>query len=238
MSTCEYLQWVHLQTILNFLIVNMTDRVLSIAVANPTSKCIVLHTGANDIVKRQSEMLKRDFDNLLNTVSSLNAEVFISGHLPPVRGRAESFSRLLTLNTWLSTACDAHSVHFIGNFNFFWDRHLFQGDGLHLNRSGVKLCTSNLSFFLCHTVPSAKVKIQEESKQKEDTSKHGEPTLPLQDVSLTSCERRQDKEEKDATLAPLFVRIHSPKPPEPCPVHHLLWVTSSPLPPCWSSLSR
>uniref|UniRef100_A0A3Q3RT53 Endonuclease/exonuclease/phosphatase domain-containing protein n=1 Tax=Mastacembelus armatus TaxID=205130 RepID=A0A3Q3RT53_9TELE len=75
-------------------------------------------------------------------VRSLNAEVFISGPLPPVRGGTEKFSRLLALNTWLSTACDVHSIHFIDNFNHFWDRrHLFKGDRLSLNKSGVKHVT-------------------------------------------------------------------------------------------------
>uniref|UniRef100_A0A7N8X2I0 Uncharacterized protein n=1 Tax=Mastacembelus armatus TaxID=205130 RepID=A0A7N8X2I0_9TELE len=70
---------------------------------------------------------------------------------PRTRG-TEKFSRLLALNTWLSTACDVYSVHFIDNFNHFWDRsHLFKGDGLSLNKSGVKAFTSNLFFFLRHT---------------------------------------------------------------------------------------
>ena len=91
---------------------------------------ILVHTGAND-VEKQSETLKRDFSELLNTVSSLNAEVFISGPLPPVRGGDERFSRLLALNKWLSAACNVQSVHFIDNFNFFWDhRHFFKADGI------------------------------------------------------------------------------------------------------------
>ena len=101
------------------MVCDMTDRVLSIVEANPTVERIVLHTGANDIVKRQSESLKGDFNNLLNTVSSVKAEVFISGPLPPVRRGVERFSRLLALSTWLSAACQVHSVHFIDNFSFF-----------------------------------------------------------------------------------------------------------------------
>uniref|UniRef100_A0A3Q3SCN1 SGNH hydrolase-type esterase domain-containing protein n=1 Tax=Mastacembelus armatus TaxID=205130 RepID=A0A3Q3SCN1_9TELE len=127
-----------------------TDKILSIVAENPTVKNLVLHTGANDIVKQQSEILKKDFNNLLNTVRSLNAEVFISGPLPPVRGGTEKFSRLLALNTWLSTACDVHSVHFIDNFNHFWDRrHLFKGDGLSLNKSGVVVTDVALSDHYC-----------------------------------------------------------------------------------------
>lgn len=75
--------------------------------------------GSNDVVKQQSKVLKQDFIDLFNTVSCLNTEVFISGPLPRIRGGVERISRLLNQNTWLSTACIIHSVHFIENFNFF-----------------------------------------------------------------------------------------------------------------------
>uniref|UniRef100_A0AAZ1XBF5 Uncharacterized protein n=1 Tax=Oreochromis aureus TaxID=47969 RepID=A0AAZ1XBF5_OREAU len=77
--------------------------------------------GSNDVSKQQSEVLKRDFTGLLNTVNSLNAAVFISGPVPPVRGGDERFSRLFALNKWLISACTDHSVHFINNFNIFWE---------------------------------------------------------------------------------------------------------------------
>ncbi len=86
--------------------------------------------------------------------SDLADLVFISGPLPPVRRGVERFSRLLAPNTWLSTACTVHSVHFIDNFNFFWDcRHLFKADGCGLYKSGVKLFTSNIIYFLHHPSP-------------------------------------------------------------------------------------
>ena len=95
----------------------------------------------------------------------------------------ERFSRLFALNTWLSTACTDHSVNFIDNFNFFWDRrHLFKANGVCLNKSGVKLFISNIFNCLRHqSVPSAKDKQQEESKQEKDTTHHSEN---LENVSL------------------------------------------------------
>ncbi|XP_037636978.1 uncharacterized protein LOC119494862 [Sebastes umbrosus] len=151
---------------------DLAERILDIVTAHPNVKNVVLHIGSNDVVKQQSEVLKRDFTGLLNTVSSVNAQVFISGPLPPIRRGVERFSRLLGLNTWLSTACKSHSVHFIDNFNFFWDRrHLFKADGLCLNKSGAKLFNSNLFYFLRHSsVPSAKDARQEESPLEEDTT--------------------------------------------------------------------
>uniref|UniRef100_A0A8C2ZPZ6 OSK domain-containing protein n=1 Tax=Cyclopterus lumpus TaxID=8103 RepID=A0A8C2ZPZ6_CYCLU len=128
----------------NDMVSDLEEKILEIAAAHTTVKNIILHIGSNDVVKQESEMLKQDFKNLLNTVSSLNAEVFISGPLPPIRRGPERFTRLLALNTWLSTACPDHSVHFIDNFNIFWNRkQLFKTDGLCLNKAGVKLFTSN-----------------------------------------------------------------------------------------------
>uniref|UniRef100_A0A667WYM3 SGNH hydrolase-type esterase domain-containing protein n=1 Tax=Myripristis murdjan TaxID=586833 RepID=A0A667WYM3_9TELE len=133
----------------NDMVSDMTERVLHIVAGHPNVKNVIVHIGTNDVVKQQSEVLKRDFGDLLNTVSSLSAKVLISGPLPPVRKGVERFSRLLALNTWLATACTVHSLHFIDNFNFFWDRrHLFKADGLFLNKSGVKLFISNLFYFL------------------------------------------------------------------------------------------
>ncbi|XP_071062166.1 uncharacterized protein [Pseudochaenichthys georgianus] len=156
--------------------VDLAEKILHIGAEHQTVKNVVLHIGTNDVVKQQSEVLKEDFKRLLETASSLNAEVFISGPLPPVRRGVERFSRLFALNTWLSTACTDHSVHFIDNFNFFWDRrHLFKANGVCLNKSGVKLFISNIFNCLRHqSVPSAKDKQQEESKQEKDTTHRSE----------------------------------------------------------------
>uniref|UniRef100_A0AAX7SHC5 SGNH hydrolase-type esterase domain-containing protein n=1 Tax=Astatotilapia calliptera TaxID=8154 RepID=A0AAX7SHC5_ASTCA len=89
----------------NDMVNNLKERILQIADEYPTVTNIVLHTGSNDVSKQQSEVLKRDFTGLLNTVNSLNAAVFISGPVPPVRGGDERFSRLFALNKWLISAC-------------------------------------------------------------------------------------------------------------------------------------
>lgn len=63
--------------------------------------------------KQQSEVLKLDFTQLLNTVSLLKADVFISGPVPLVERGEKSFSRFLALKKWLSSAYTVHSLHFI-----------------------------------------------------------------------------------------------------------------------------
>uniref|UniRef100_A0AAQ4NT99 SGNH hydrolase-type esterase domain-containing protein n=1 Tax=Gasterosteus aculeatus aculeatus TaxID=481459 RepID=A0AAQ4NT99_GASAC len=117
---------------------DLEERILEIVAEHPTVKNLILHIGSNDIEKQQSEKLKEHFDNLLETVSSVNAEVFISGPLPPTGRGAERFSRLFWLNKWLLTACAVRSMHCINNFSFFSDRrHLFKTNGLCLNKMGA-----------------------------------------------------------------------------------------------------
>ncbi|KAK0148179.1 Plexin-A1 [Merluccius polli] len=122
----------------NDMVSDISEKILEITAEHPTVKSLVIHTGALDVVKQQSEVLKRDFNDLLNKVRCLNTEVFISGPLPTVRRGDERFSRLLMLNRWLKDTCAAQSVNFIDNFNMFWERRrLFEADGFCLNKSGV-----------------------------------------------------------------------------------------------------
>ncbi|KAK0141103.1 Transmembrane protein 18 [Merluccius polli] len=127
----------------NDMVSDISEKILEITAEHPTVKSLVIHTGALDVVKQQSEVLKQDFNDLPNKVRCLNTEVFISGPLPTVRRGDERFSRLLMLNRWLKDTCAAQSVNFIDNFNIFWERrHLFEADGFCLNKS-----FSNFQYF-------------------------------------------------------------------------------------------
>ncbi|KAK0150005.1 hypothetical protein N1851_009239 [Merluccius polli] len=97
----------------NDMVSDISEKILEITAEHPTVKSVVIHTGALDVVKQQSEVLKRDFNDMLNKVRCLNTEVFISGPLPTVRRGDERFSRLLMLNRWLKDTCAAQSVNFI-----------------------------------------------------------------------------------------------------------------------------
>uniref|UniRef100_A0A3Q2EBE6 SGNH hydrolase-type esterase domain-containing protein n=1 Tax=Cyprinodon variegatus TaxID=28743 RepID=A0A3Q2EBE6_CYPVA len=117
---------------------DIQERFLKTLAGYPTVRNIVLHTGLNDVSKQQSEALNRDFTELIKTVRSLDAAVFISGPVPTIRGGDLRFSRLLALNDWLLSACANNNLHFINNFRIFWEqRHLFRANDLNLNRSGV-----------------------------------------------------------------------------------------------------
>uniref|UniRef100_A0A8C5GPA4 SGNH hydrolase-type esterase domain-containing protein n=1 Tax=Gouania willdenowi TaxID=441366 RepID=A0A8C5GPA4_GOUWI len=88
----------------------------------PHLKNVVIHFGLNDLAKEESEVLKQDFTHLLKTVSCLQPKVFISGPIPPVRKGDLKFSRIYSLNNFLSSACAALSLNFIENFPIFWER--------------------------------------------------------------------------------------------------------------------
>ena len=127
---------------------DMNDRILDLVDSHPTVKTLILQIGTNDT--EGSEIIKEHFTALFSTLSSLDVNLCILGPLPQTRGSDERFSRLSGLNKWLSTTCANESVHFIDNFNFFWDRrHLFAANGIHLNKKGVKLYISNIFYSLC-----------------------------------------------------------------------------------------
>ena len=133
-------------------------------------KSLIIHTGALDVVKQQSEVLKQDFNDLLNKVRCLNTEVFISGPLPTVWRGDERISRLLMLNRWLKDTCAAQSVNFIDNFNIFWERrHLFEADGFCLNKSGVQLLS--LTHFLFFASVTSSPCQGQEARQSKTTDK-------------------------------------------------------------------
>ncbi|KAK0155249.1 hypothetical protein N1851_002412 [Merluccius polli] len=50
----------------NDMVSDISEKILEITAEHPTVKSVVIHTGALDVVKQQSEVLKRDFNDLLN----------------------------------------------------------------------------------------------------------------------------------------------------------------------------
>uniref|UniRef100_A0A3Q1HTF2 Uncharacterized protein n=1 Tax=Acanthochromis polyacanthus TaxID=80966 RepID=A0A3Q1HTF2_9TELE len=67
---------------------------------HPTVTTVVNHVGTNDVS---------------------NVKSFMSGPLPTLGRGIRRFSRLLSLHTWLSTACRNYGIAFIDNFNLLWE---------------------------------------------------------------------------------------------------------------------
>ncbi|KAL7382429.1 hypothetical protein ABVT39_022101 [Epinephelus coioides] len=125
-------------------VAEITERIPGILKSHPQADRLIIHAATNDIPKQQSELLKQDFTHLFNLVKQSQLSVFISVPTP-------TCGRLLSVNTWLSSASSSHNVGFIDNFDVFWERrHLFGADGLHLNKSGCRLLSTNLAYSAQH----------------------------------------------------------------------------------------
>ncbi len=73
----------------------------NILMKHKTANRVIIHVGKNDNRKEQSELLKKDFSELFETLKRLEVQSFISGPLPA--SGTNMFSRLLGLNTWLGS---------------------------------------------------------------------------------------------------------------------------------------
>ena len=121
----------------------------------PHVKKVVVHVGTNDTANQQSELLKRDFIHLFNSLKVCGKQVFISGPIPPLGRGVGRFSRVLSLHTWLQSECCSHNLMFIDNFNLFWERSsFFSRDGLHPSVLGARKLSANI-FHSVHIAPCA-----------------------------------------------------------------------------------
>ena len=153
---------------------------------------IIIHAGSFDILHKKtgSEILKRHFTQLLNALNR-HQDVSISGPIACFRRGQEAFSRLLSFNTWLASACFAHKRRFIDNFNVFWncaDR--FQADGLHPNRRGSRLLTANIRHALLITSNSEN-KLQTSSCKDTGPAQSLPPTLNSTVIELLTASHHE-----------------------------------------------
>ncbi|KAG9260322.1 hypothetical protein AMEX_G26567 [Astyanax mexicanus] len=108
---------------------------------------IIIHVGCNDIRNQSTELLKKDFTRLLSSIQDCGKSVFISGPIPSLGRGSGHFSRLLNLHTWLQNTCLSQDLHFLDNFNLFWNRPSFyRFDGIHPNRLGAQILGHNMFY--------------------------------------------------------------------------------------------
>lgn len=75
--------------------------------------------------------------------------VFISGPIPTLGTGAFCFSCILSLNSWVQSACRSHNVDFIDNFNLSWNcASRFKRHGIHPNKQASPKLWANIQ----HTV--------------------------------------------------------------------------------------
>uniref|UniRef100_A0A1A8I174 SGNH hydrolase-type esterase domain-containing protein n=1 Tax=Nothobranchius kuhntae TaxID=321403 RepID=A0A1A8I174_NOTKU len=126
----------------------LLDKLPGLLYSIPASvKRVIIHVGSNDVTRRESVITQQHFNHLFDILKSSGMSVSISGPIPTVSHGHGRFSRLLSLHSWLQSACRSHSFGFIDNFNLFWNRFsFFRRDGIHPNRHGSSMLTANIRY--------------------------------------------------------------------------------------------
>lgn len=115
----------------------------------PSVNKIILHVGTNDATSQHSEqkLTKLDFLQLIDMANSCDKSIYFSGPIPTYGRGVRSFSRILSLHSWLLSFCNTHKLNYIDNFNLFWNRpELFSPDGLHPSNLGSRTLADNLCY--------------------------------------------------------------------------------------------
>ena len=190
---------------------DVNREIQNILMKHKTANRLIVHVGKNDIHKEQSEQLKKDFNELFETLKRLKVQTFISGPLP-ARG-SNRFSRLLGLNSWLQKTCNIKGVNFIDNFNLFWNqRPLFQQNGHLPNKLGSRVLKDNILFSLHH--PSANP-INQNGTHSPGHSLNDHRTS-LQDLNGHAADTSH--KDNDNTMQPKHLLLTDTTSAEPCPL--------------------
>lgn len=111
-------------------VLDMVKQIPALLSDPPRARNMVIHIGTNNTADCESEILKQDFISLFNLLRDCNKGLF---------------SRLLSLNTWLQSACSSHNAVLIDSFNLFWNRGpFFSRDGIHPSPHGSRALAANI----------------------------------------------------------------------------------------------
>lgn len=119
---------------------------------HPSVHTVIVHTGRNYVMSKQSIKLQFELDSLASIVESLGRRCILSGPTPMSKG-SEHFSCLFNLHVWMQNISTATGLGFNSHFDYFWTkRDLFKCDGLHLNRKGTGILTKNCIHFIAFSL--------------------------------------------------------------------------------------
>lgn len=97
---------------------------------HPCAHTLIVHLSTNDVVDKQSVMLRDQLESLAIKTQSLGRTSIFSGPVLAPSKSPKHFSRLYSLHEWLKCYCTATGHGFLGNFDCFWTRHhLHKPDG-------------------------------------------------------------------------------------------------------------
>ncbi|XP_062862430.1 uncharacterized protein LOC134324493 [Trichomycterus rosablanca] len=126
-----------------------------LANANRRFSKIVIHVGTNDVRLRQSEVTKSNVKEVCELARSMSEAVVCSGPLP-IRPSGETYSRLLSLNRWMSKWCSENCIDFVDNWSTFEGRPgLLKRDGVHPTWEGAARISCSIGDRLYHRVSVA-----------------------------------------------------------------------------------
>ncbi|XP_062873935.1 uncharacterized protein zgc:153044 isoform X1 [Trichomycterus rosablanca] len=126
-----------------------------LANANRRFSKIVIHVDTNDVRLRQSEVTKSNVKEVCELARSMSEAVVCSGPLP-IRPSGETYSRLLSLNRWMSKWCSENCIDFVDNWSTFEGRPgLLLRDGVHPTWEGSACISCSIGDRLYHRVSVA-----------------------------------------------------------------------------------
>ncbi|CAJ1066374.1 uncharacterized protein LOC121656406 [Xyrichtys novacula] len=110
---------------------------------------VVAHVGSNDLHLQQSEKLRNDFIQLIDSILDVGKQCVISGPFPSPRFGDVKFSRSQQLHIWLKDYCCNRGIPYVDNFTTFYTRtDLFKHDRLHPNYTRSRLLSLNIDLTL------------------------------------------------------------------------------------------
>ena len=122
------------------------------AAGSTNDTLFIIHAGTNDVLHTRSEELMEKYKRMIQTFRNKTNNIVISGILPRIQAPDSFYSKAFSTNNRLKQLCSQEGVDFINMWDDFYNqRDLFLGDGLHLNDVGSarfgRLINSKVSLF-------------------------------------------------------------------------------------------